>query len=300
MMLELATVPQGMGRILDKGIALYKATFLEILGIGLIMCVTGLTLYILYDFVLTPAILHILDLLSAANSLLLNLTFNLLVVFSYWSVFFLYFNRVYILKYANTVSQQDAHILSLLRQAFDGLFATFVVFVVWCIILVGLGLLPLGIAIAMGGIVSNPGIAMVVTGLFSMPLLYFLVASMFWLFVITIDKETISDAISRSNQLVWGNWWRTMLFLGIVNILLTILWLLFTLPFPELWQISISTPDDYLLVREIVLANPIYVVSNVICILLSIPFLFATLLPYYHDLKLRKDGTDLAARINAI
>lgn len=299
-MLELASVPQGMGRILDKGIALYKTCFLQVMGIGLVMCVAGLGFYFFYDLVLFPALLRLIELLSSAESLYLNIFLNMLVVLSYWSLFFLYFSRVYLLKYANLCYQQDARVLSVFKQALAGLFATFFVFVLWGILLLGLVLLPIGLAIASASITTNPGVAMAVTVIFTIPLLIYLISSLFWLYVITIDKGRIADAISRSHKLVWGNWWRTTLFFGIINIFLTILWLLFILPFPEFWQISFQSPDDYLLTRYALISNPVYNIAMIIYMMISIPFMVAMMLPYYHDLKLRKEGRDLAARINTV
>jgi hypothetical protein len=96
------------------------------------------------------------------------------------------------------------------------------------------------------------------------------------------DKGPVS-ALSESHRLVWGNWWRTTA----VSLVLGVLTPLLVLGGGDAGTVLLITMISSLLL-------------GVLVSLLVTPLYIALLLAIYWDLKLRKDGDDLAARVGAL
>lgn len=131
--------------------------------------------------------------------------------------------------------------------------------------------------------------------LFLVPGLILMVSLMFGTNLIMLEGKGPVSALTGSHKLVWGNWWRCAAVLTVGGIMVMIIYmaagLIITVIMPF---IRLGGAD--LLMSSLVSAMLIGVLVN----LLVTPFFSALLLALYWDLKLRKEGGDLAARVGAL
>lgn len=136
-----------------------------------------------------------------------------------------------------------------------------------------------GIAVAIGMVL------LVIPGLILMVSLYMFLPA------IVLDGKGIVESLKYSHSLVWGNWWRTV---AVVTIALIIIYVLFLL---------IGIIAGFLFAAlgiDVVVAFLVQVVATLLIGFLMTPFVIALYLEIYRDLKMRKLGGDLAARIEAV
>lgn len=124
-----------------------------------------------------------------------------------------------------------------------------------------------------------PGVILTISLIVSMPI--FLLE----------DKGPI-DALTSSHRLVWGNWWRTAAIVTVGGIIVVVLYFIFG--FVGAALAPLLTGGDALLASLISLLIVLALLGVVIT-----PFFVALILNIYWDLKLRKEGGDLAARVQA-
>jgi hypothetical protein len=103
------------------------------------------------------------------------------------------------------------------------------------------------------------------------------------------------DALTGSHKLVWGNWWRTAAVLTVGFIIVLVLYVVVGMIVGVLMPLFGATVDDVLVTS--MLTN--LVVGALLSLLLT-PFYAAMVIALYWDLKLRKEGGDLAARVGAL
>jgi len=111
------------------------------------------------------------------------------------------------------------------------------------------------------------------------------------------DKGPV-DALTESHRLVWGNWWRTAAILTVGFVIIFVIYLIAGL------IIGVITPllvfggggTENVLLISLVSGLLIGVLMNI----LMTPFYISLAIAIYWDLKLRKDGGDLAARVGAL
>jgi hypothetical protein len=98
------------------------------------------------------------------------------------------------------------------------------------------------------------------------------------------------NALKRSHHLVWpGEWWRTFVIVSVPMVIL------FTA------ILALYIPLEFIkdLVRSNTVMSVIQNIGEVIIYTLTTPMLYAVLIALYHDLKLRREGSDLFRRIEA-
>lgn len=106
------------------------------------------------------------------------------------------------------------------------------------------------------------------------------------------------DSLTESHRLVWGNWWRTAAILTVGFIVLIVIYLLAGLiigVFTPLLVLGGGANENLLLVS--MLSG---LLIGILVSLLVTPFYISLAIATYWDLKLRKDGGDLAARVGAL
>jgi hypothetical protein len=111
------------------------------------------------------------------------------------------------------------------------------------------------------------------------------------------DKGPV-DALTESHRLVWGNWWRTAAILTVGFVIILVIYLIAGL------IIGLITPflvfggggTENVLLISLISGLLIGVLMNI----LMTPFYISLAIAIYWDLKLRKDGGDLAARVGAL
>jgi len=106
---------------------------------------------------------------------------------------------------------------------------------------------------------------------------------------IVLDGESAVGALKRSHRLVWGNWWRTLAVVSVPVVIVMILYLGFGIAFGATVVMSNSRPSSDVMIT----ANLVEAAIGGI----TAPLIYSIMIAQYHDLKLRKEGHDLAARL---
>ena len=120
-----------------------------------------------------------------------------------------------------------------------------------------------------------------------------IVSLMFWMTLLILEGLGPVDALSASHRLVWGHWWRTFVILSVGAVICIVLYLILGM------ILGIAAP---LLGSEgaIVGALLSMMVLMALAGIVIYPYFAALGLNIYWDLKLRKEGGDLAARAQAV
>ncbi len=113
--------------------------------------------------------------------------------------------------------------------------------------------------------------------------------------LIMFESKGPVDSLIGSHKLVWGNWWRTFVILSIGGILV------FVIYFALMMVIGLIMPFAGLGGADALMITMVSgLVIGVLMNVLVTPFFSAMLIALYWDLKLRKEGGDLAARVGAL
>ncbi|HEY6644172.1 hypothetical protein [Povalibacter sp.] len=102
-------------------------------------------------------------------------------------------------------------------------------------------------------------------------------------------------ALIGSHGLVWGDWWRTAAILTVGFIIVLVIYLAVGLVLGVVVPLLALGASDPMLIGLIG-----GVLIGVLASLVLTPFYIAMLIAVYWDLKLRKEGGDLAARVGAL
>lgn len=127
-------------------------------------------------------------------------------------------------------------------------------------------------------------VLLVVPGLILMMSLYMFLPA------IVLDAKGPIDSLKYSHKLVWGNWWRTAAIATIAVVIIYVLMILVGLVIGLVMMVTGFDP---------VIAFLLEACTTVLGGLLITPFFIALYLEIYRDLKMRKTGDDLAARIGS-
>lgn len=103
------------------------------------------------------------------------------------------------------------------------------------------------------------------------------------------------DSLVGSHKLVWGNWWRTAAIFTLTGILMMVIY--FALAF----VLGLISPFAAMaLGNGLLVGMAVQLLTQAALNVLVMPFTCAVFISIYWDLKLRKQGGDLAARVNAL
>lgn len=259
------TRPQTIGGVLDTTFQLYKASLLSVIPLCLLLVAASLAPSI-YVFVqgggsADPFAMGI-GALSAFSSPTYWVIYVASVAGSLWALGALY------LKIAALGSDSDMSIGVALGNSIGRvpiLFLTtilfFIAFLIGCLLLI------------------IPGLILLVSLMPAFNLVLF-------------EGKGPFAALVDSHRLVWGNWWRTAAILTVGFIIVIVIYVLagflvgVTLPF--------ASGDSMMF--GLVSGLAVGLLMNV----LVTPFYVALVIAIYWDLKLRKEGGDLAARVGAL
>jgi hypothetical protein len=259
--------PQSIGGVLDTTFQLYKAS----IGKVWMLCVMGAvgsvisTIYVLVNMPALPDSADPgarLELFSMPGYVVSVLGTMLL---SMWSVGAVYL-RMHAVGTDVPMGLREALVASIKRVPL------MIVMAIVFLIVVTLGLLLLVI----------PGIILLVSLILSFNLLL-------------IEGKGPIASLTGSHRLIWGNWWRTVVVLSVGMLVILVLYFAvamiggFALPL-----FGIGTDDPLLF------AMVVNIVVSFAAALTITPFYAAILVALYWDLKLRKEGGDLAARVSAL
>jgi hypothetical protein len=259
------TQPQSIGGVLDTTFQLYKASLFPVVPLCLLLVAASLAPSI-YVFVqggssADPFAMGI-GALSAFSSPTYWVIYVVSVAGSLWALGALY------LKIAAIGSDSDMSIGVALGNSISRvplLFLTTILFVI--AFLIGCLLLII------------PGVILLVSLMLSFNL------------VLYEGKGPVA-ALIDSHKLVWGNWWRTAAILTVGFIIVVVMYMLAVF----LMGTALPFASDDAMMFGLLSGLVIGVLMNV----LVTPFYVALVIAIYWDLKLRKEGGDLAARVGAL
>jgi hypothetical protein len=101
------------------------------------------------------------------------------------------------------------------------------------------------------------------------------------------------SALKASHQLVWGCWWRTTAILTVGAIILIVIFMALAL------VIGLSAPLLGGTDSSLLESASTSIITVLVTLILS-PLYVSMLIVLYWDLKLRKQGSDLEARVGAL
>lgn len=299
-MYTLASQPQGIGRNLDNGFRLFAAGIKGAIGIMLIMIGSGIVLGIILALVLGAAFVPLMNIGTGQTpefGMSTILTFLLVGLAA--SLFFTYFMNALILNYANIGYQGTGGIGKSLSGAFSRLMPAYGALILMMLFL---------IILALPGIVYQfSSMQKLQTGEISelafflikfvidIPYYFLAVTLSFTVYRAVIDEYGPLSAVIGSHKLVWGNFWRTVLWVVIVYFIIAVLFFAIFIPtFGSAAFFGQGGDTDMAASAGIIGALLMF-----IFMMFVFPFFVSMFIPYYNDLKLRKEGGDLAARISA-
>ncbi len=260
--------PQSIGGVLDTTFQLYKATVVKLIPLSLLMVIAGSLQYI-----------YMFSQGSAGNPADPLAMLNMMQSWGYWltvlggMIASTWILSAAYLKIGAIGAGGDLGIGSALAAALTRLPALVVMMLLFLI------------ALTIGTIL------LIIPGLILMVSLGLCFNSALF------ENKGPVAALSESHRLVWGNWWRTAAILTVGVIIILVIYLVAGL------IVGIIAP---LLVLGGAAADVMlftFVSSVLVGALMSLlvtPFYVSLAISIYWDLKLRKDGADLAARVGAL
>jgi hypothetical protein len=125
------------------------------------------------------------------------------------------------------------------------------------------------------------------------PIWLFAISLCFSQIILLLERQGPIQSLSSSHRLVWGKWWRTATLLTIGGVIIIVAYMLAA--------ILGGVGGAVIASGENVLAAAIAMVVVIAAVSLFVgPYSVALLMAIYWDLKLRKEGGDLAARAEAV
>ncbi len=132
---------------------------------------------------------------------------------------------------------------------------------------------------------------------FMIPGLILWVSMIFYSLCIVLEGDGIFESLRHSHRLVWGNWWRTSVLGSVVFVVYYVIYLAIQVPFIIFNQMVFdseigATPGA----GQAVLS----MVGDIVAMVITLPLMTSVMVALFHDLKLRKEGQDLEARVDAL
>jgi hypothetical protein len=258
--------PQSIGGVLDTTFQLFRAALLRVLPLAILSAIAGsvATVYLVVKSLVGNSDNPVAA-IEGAQDLTYWMLYAIGVALSLWAA-----AAVYLQMNAIGNGEHDS-VGAALAQAAGRIPALLLMLVLLVLVLIA-GFVLLLI----------PGFILMVSLLFSLCVLLF-------------EGKGPVDSLRSSHRLVWGSWWRTTAILTVGFIIILVMYVVagvlvgLAIPF-----LSIAA-DSVLLVG---LLTGLFV--NAVVALIATPFYVALFIAIYWDLKLRKEGGDLAARVGML
>jgi hypothetical protein len=262
------TQPQGIGGVLDTAFHLYKSTFSVLWPIALLLAIVNVV-----------PIVHMLTLgmpsfdpTTGGNPFAIYSQHPMtLVIAVICGVLSMWVTAALLLKQHAIGVDEDMTSGGALQTALARL-------------------LPLvGASILFGLAIVGGFLLLIVPGLILM------ISLILYMAVLLFENKGPIESLTGSHKLVWGNWWRSCA-------VLTLLWILvFVILFALGLVAALVIPFAGLAVADAFMAAMVMqAITNFAIYIFLGPFGTAAFIALYWDLKLRKEGGDLAARVNAL
>jgi hypothetical protein len=114
--------------------------------------------------------------------------------------------------------------------------------------------------------------------------------------VAVLENKGPIDSLTGSHRLVWGHWWRTTAILSVGFVVIMVIYFVVILLVGVVAGVMASGSGENLALLSGVFG---IVISDLLSVVVT-PFYVALVIATYWDLKLRKEGGDLAARVGAL
>lgn len=258
-MFVLPTQPQSIGKTLDSGIKLYIKGLSKVIPLTLIAAIAG----------------RVPDFITMSGSSLLNPTaaaglmgFLLVYIIVLLIVSIAVYGAV-IFQYGSIAAGQPVSIMDSFKRGLrcsPRIIAAAILFM---------------IAFMLGSVLLIiPGIIL------SLSLSLFSTA-------IVLDDKKVVDSLKFSHSLVWGNWWRTATIYMVPVFIMTALYMILFMIF-GFGIAAAGGPGAETALQGIFIMNILIALINAVIG----PLFYSITVVVYHDLKLRKGGSDLGARLS--
>ena len=133
--------------------------------------------------------------------------------------------------------------------------------------------------------------------LFIIPGMILWLSLAFYTLCIVLEGDGILESLRHSHRLVWGNWWRTATIGTVVFIVYYVIYLAIEIPFVIVDQIVFdSEAGDLPGFAQAMLS----MLGSTLATVITFPLMLSVFVAVFHDLKLRKEGHDLEARVEAL
>ena len=262
--------PQSIGGVLDTTFQLYKASVMKMIPLSLLVVIAG-----------SPQSIYVFTQGGLANPGDPFAMLNLMGSPGYWvapvigAIASMWMISAAYLKIGAIGTGEDLGVGTALQRALPRLPSVIVMVILF------------GIALVIGAI------------LLIIPCLILMVSLGLCFNTALFEGKGPVDALTESHRLVWGNWWRTAAILTVGFIIIFVIYLIAGVIIGVLTPIFVlgggGGAENVLLIT---LIGGLLV--GVLTSLLMTPFYIGLAIAIYWDLKLRKDGGDLAARVGAL
>ena len=261
--------PQSIGGVLDTTFQLYKASVIKMIPLSLLVVIAG-----------SPQSIYMFTQGATANPADPFAVLNMMSSGGYWAAAvvgmiasMLTISAAY-LKIGAIGSGGDLGVGAALQQALGRLPVVLIMMILFVI------------ALLLGFI------------LLIIPCLILMVSLALCFNVALFEGKGPVEALSESHRLGWGNWWRTAAILTVGFVIIFVIYMIAALIIGVIVPLVVlggSSTENLLLVSLISGLG-----IGVLMSLLVTPFYISLAIAIYWDLKLRKDGGDLAARVGAL
>ncbi len=123
------------------------------------------------------------------------------------------------------------------------------------------------------------------------PGLYLSIALALYAAAIVVDDQRAGESLGTSRRLVKGNYWRTAAIFTVAFVILMIVFMALGVVV-GIGAVAVSRDPTVILLVNTCVQSLLYIVMY--------PFFASLLVVVYHDLKLRNEGGDLAARVQSL
>jgi hypothetical protein len=267
-MFSLPTEPGSIGYVLDAGFKLYIVSFKRVLGMS-VLAVVSVAVPMVVAMVAVAGSAGAGQELGAAT-----LAVIMLAVSGAMCVYLLFYlaamYRIGGIAYGQNLSF-GACISMGMRRLFP----------------VILGSLLYGLAM-MGGFI-----------LFIIPGIILWLSLAFYALCMVLEGDGVLESLRHSHRLVWGNWWRTAIIGTVVFVVYYVFSLAIEIPFIVLDQV-LTDPGPEAGGVAGVSQSMLSLIGSVLSGVVTFPLMISVFVVVFHDLKLRKEGQDLEARVEAL
>lgn len=265
-MYSLPAEPGSIGHTLDAGFKLYFVSFKQVLILAIL---AALSISVPMHAMLLAVPMLAADDAAPGNAFMATFILGLLVCMALYLWFYLAtLCRIGAIAYGETLTL-GACMATGIRKLFPVVLAT---------ILYSLAM--------MGGLL-----------LLIIPGMILWLSLLFYALCIVLEGDGILESLRHSHRLVWGNWWRTAVIVTVVFVVYYVIYLAVEVPFAIVDQMVFDSELGELPGFGQAMLT---MVGDVIATVLTFPLMTSVFVAVFHDLKLRKEGQDLEARVEAL